>query len=170
MTKRRYYSYFQRFLCYIYRIWLLATRLKERTVDITGLQLTTIQCTMMQYIWTGFAALPDEVEAQSDSAQAARSAQDLAALVENLFQLCMMFWTDLHTNGVSSCSAIVHYFEVLGIHLYELAFRGAYDYTPYLSALIWVGRLLILEYSLLLRVYQHLTCPWLDRNYYPDQL
>jgi hypothetical protein len=36
-TKRRYYRYFQQFLCYIYRVWRLGRRLKERTLDITGL-------------------------------------------------------------------------------------------------------------------------------------
>ena len=46
-TQRRYHSYFQRFLCYIYRIWHLATRTNERTVDITSLQLITAQSTIM---------------------------------------------------------------------------------------------------------------------------
>jgi hypothetical protein len=59
---------------------------------------------------------------------------------------------------------------VLGIHPHELAFRSAYHYIPYLSALIWVGRLMLLEYSLPLRAYQYLTYPWPDRSHYPDQV
>jgi hypothetical protein len=42
--------------------------------------------------------------------------------------------------GVLEGKAIVYFSEVLGIHPYQLAYRTAYDYTPYLSALLWVGR------------------------------
>jgi hypothetical protein len=42
---------------------------------------------------------------------------------------------------------------VLGIYLYKLTLCTAYDYTLYLLALIWVGRLVTLEYALLLRAY-----------------
>jgi hypothetical protein len=38
-TKLRYYSYSERFLCYVYRIWLLAARVHAQTVKITRLQL-----------------------------------------------------------------------------------------------------------------------------------
>jgi hypothetical protein len=55
-----------------------------------------------------------------------------------------MFWTDLSTDGVLESKAIVYFSGVLGIYPYELAYRTAYDYTPYLLALLWVGRLLIL--------------------------
>jgi hypothetical protein len=72
-----------------------------------------------------------------------------------------MFWMDLSTNGVLESKAIVHFSRVLGIHPYELAYCTAYDYTLYLSALLWVGRLLVLEYALLLRAYTTLDIPWL---------
>lgn len=65
--------------------------------------------------------------------------------------------------------AIVHFFGVLGIHPYELAYRTAYAYTPYLSALLWVGRLIILEYALPLRAYTTLDVPWPARAAYVDQ-
>jgi hypothetical protein len=68
-----------------------------------------------------------------------------------------MFWTDLSTNGVLESKAIVYFSGVLGIHLYELAYYTAYDYTPYLLALLWVGRLLILEYALPLQAYTTLN-------------
>ena len=47
-----------------------------------------------------------------------------------------MFWTDISTDGPVEGKAIVHFSGVLRIYPYELAFRTAYDYTPYLSALI----------------------------------
>ena len=56
--------------------------------------------------------------------------------LEALFQLIAMFWTDVSTDGPVKGKFIVHFSGVLGIHPYELAFRTAYDYTPYLSALI----------------------------------
>ena len=166
-TRRRYYRYFQRFLCYIFRVWTIARRLKERTIDLTGLQLTEEQCRQMDSVWSGFTNLPGSLNSQADHVQ---SATNLAALIENLYQLMAMFWTDtsLHTDTYQS--AVVHYSGVLGIHPYELAFRDAYDYTPYLSALIWVGRLLLLEYALPRQQYAHLTFQWPDRNRYPDQL
>ncbi|KAF1354301.1 hypothetical protein EJ07DRAFT_86624, partial [Lizonia empirigonia] len=91
------------------------------------------------------------------------------SLLEALFQLLVMFWTDVSTDGAAEGKAIVHFSGVLGIHPYELAFRTAYDYTPYLSALIWVGRLIILEYALPLRAYDTLTIPWPAPARYPDQ-
>ncbi|PVH90791.1 hypothetical protein DM02DRAFT_507158, partial [Periconia macrospinosa] len=88
---------------------------------------------------------------------------------ENLFQLLVMFWTDLSTDGKMHRNAIVHFSGVLGIHPTELAFRKPYDYTPFLSALLWVGRLIILEYALPLAPYVHLQVPWPDRTTYQDQ-
>lgn len=43
-TRRRYYRYFQQFLCYVFRVWTIARRLKERTVDLTRLELPEKQC------------------------------------------------------------------------------------------------------------------------------
>jgi hypothetical protein len=79
-----------------------------------------------------------------------------------------MFWTDLSTNGVLENKAIVYFSGVLGIYLYELVYCTAYDYMLYLLALLWVGRLLILEYALLLRAYTTLNIPWLARAAYAD--
>jgi hypothetical protein len=57
----------------------------------------------------------------------------------------------------------------MGIHPYELAYRTAYDYTQYLSALLWVGRLIVLEHALPLRAYATLDVPWPARTTYEDQ-
>ncbi|KAJ9634203.1 hypothetical protein H2199_009087 [Coniosporium tulheliwenetii] len=163
-TKRKYYSYGQRFLCYIFRIQRLARNLREKTYDISGLQLSSQQVAMMDYIWAGLSDLVREADSTSVS-------QDIPpVLLENLFQLLVMFWTDLSRDGNMEQNAIVHFSGVLGIHPYELAYRRAYDYTPYLSALIWVGRLVILEYTLPLRSYSLLRTPWPDRASYGDQV
>ena len=162
-SRRRYQSYWRRFLCYIFRIRRLARNLRERTHDISGLQLSNPQVAMMDDIWAGLADLVKK----TDDTSVAQGVP--AVLLESLFQLFVMFWTDLSRDGRMEQNAIVHFSGVLGIHPHELAYRRAYDYTPYLSALLWVGRLVILEYTLPLKPYSHLRIPWPDRTSYGDQ-
>jgi hypothetical protein len=73
-----------------------------------------------------------------------------------------MFWTDISSDGKMHCNAIVYFSGVLGINPTELCFKKLYDYTLYLLALIWVGRLIILEYALPLKAYKQLKVPWPD--------
>ena len=162
-TRRRYYGYHERFLCYIFRIWALSRNMRETMKEITGLQLTTAQTAMMSYIWDSTATLVKD----TDGGKVPQNTPD--PIYENLFQLLVMFWTDISKDGKMHRNAIVHFSGVLGIHRTELAFRKPYDYTPFLSALIWVGRLIILEYALPLAPYVHLHVPWPDRTTYQDQ-
>lgn len=90
-------------------------------------------------------------------------------LSEALFQLSVMFWTYQSQDGVMDSSTIVHFTAVLGIHRSSLVYRDAYNFTPDLAALIWVGRLLFLEYSLPFYSYETLMCPWPARHTYPSQ-
>lgn len=162
-TKRRYYSIHERFLCYIFRVLALSRDLKESTKDISGLQLTTAQLAMMNHIWDHVTV----VSQQADFGILLQSS--LAGVHENLFQLLVMFWTDLSHDGNMSRSAIMNFSGVLGIHPTELCFRKPYDYTPFISALLWVGRLIVLEYALPLAPYNHLKTSWPARTAYPDQ-
>ncbi|KAF2158351.1 hypothetical protein M409DRAFT_34156, partial [Zasmidium cellare ATCC 36951] len=88
--------------------------------------------------------------------------------LEMLFQLFVTFWTDCPSDGDLDATAIARFSGVLGIRPSEHAFRTGYDYTPYLSALIWVGRLVLLEYAMPLRGYSSLPVPWPSREAYPD--
>jgi hypothetical protein len=92
-----------------------------------------------------------------------------ASLLELVFQLLVLFWMDVATDGTMETKAVLHFSGVLGIYPNELAFRKAYDYTSYLSAMIWVGRLVVLEYDLPLRPYQSLETPWPERAAYANQ-
>ncbi|PVH90623.1 hypothetical protein DM02DRAFT_483906, partial [Periconia macrospinosa] len=131
-TRRRYYGYHERFLCYIFRIWAVSQNIKEPVKEITG-------TSMMAYIWNSIAVLVEDMDG-------GKAPQDsLEPVYENLFQLLVMFWTNLSKDGNMHHNAIVHFSGVLGIHPTELVFRRPYDYTPFLSALIWVGRLIILK-------------------------
>ncbi|KAJ9655923.1 hypothetical protein H2201_008696 [Coniosporium apollinis] len=163
-SRRRYYSYWGQFLCYIFRIQRLSRDMKESTYDLSGLYLSKPQTTMMDHIW---ARLSDSMT-QADNGSVPKEVP--AVLLENLFQLFVMFWTDLSVDGKMEQNAIVHFSGVLGIHSRALAFRRAYDYTPYLSALLWVGRLVILEYALPVKPYSQLRIPWPNRASYPDQV
>ncbi|KHO10690.1 hypothetical protein MAA_11741 [Metarhizium robertsii ARSEF 23] len=90
-------------------------------------------------------------------------------LCEALFQLSMMFWTYQCQAGVMTSSTLVHFVAVMGVHRSSLAFRDAYNSTPMVAALIWVGRLFFLEYSLPLYSYDTLVYAWPARDAYLSQ-
>jgi hypothetical protein len=107
------------------------------------------------------------------TAAAGLNSQDAGAftvLAENLFQLFAMFWTDISKDGKMETCALVHFNGVLGIYPRELAYQTAYGFTPTLSAMAWIGRLLLLEYALPLEAYSHLKISWPSRTQYPDQV
>ena len=156
-TKQKYYLYFNRFLCYVFRSWRLCLQLGQNIEETYGLRLTRDQLVVIEAVWGAIANL-----------QAERTDLVPASLLELVFQLLVLFWTDVTTDGVLETKAVVHFSGVLGIHPNELAFRTAYDYTPYLSAMIWVGRLVILEYALPLRPYQSLETKWPERAAYTN--
>jgi hypothetical protein len=81
-----------------------------------------------------------------------------------------MFWTDLSADGIMNHNVIVQFSGVLGIHQTELCFWKPYDYTPFVSALLLVGRLVILKYALLVSPYKHLKVAWPARTAYADQV
>jgi hypothetical protein len=67
-----------------------------------------------------------------------------------------------------SRSAIMHFSSVLGIYPTELCFCTPYDNTLFVSALLWVGRLIILEYALPLALYNYVKVLWSKRTAYAD--
>jgi hypothetical protein len=118
---------------------------------------------MMDHVW-------DRTTASVKAADSGTVLQNSSAdICEGLFELPVMFWTDISLDGQMHPNAIVHFSGVLGIHPTELCFKKPYDYTPYLSALIRVGRLVILEYALPLTAYKQLKGPWPDRMTCQDQ-
>ena len=60
------------------------------------------------------------------------------------------------------CNAIVHFSGVLGICPAEPCIEKPYNYTLYMSALMQVGRLIILKYALPLTAYERLDVPLPD--------
>jgi hypothetical protein len=92
-----------------------------------------------------------------------------SCILETIFRLLVLFWTDTLIDGDQGAKAVIHFSGVLGIHLYKLTLRTAYDYTPYLSALIWVVRLVTLEYALPSRAYSSWNPLLQARSTYADQ-
>lgn len=85
-------------------------------------------------------------------------------LEEKLFQLCVKFV--MQRSEWEDESALCHFTAVLGIDMKKGTFRRPHNYTPMLSGIIWVNRLLMLEYALPKRAYR--TLGWQDRKAYGD--
>ncbi|KAH7187148.1 hypothetical protein DER44DRAFT_753975 [Fusarium oxysporum] len=90
-------------------------------------------------------------------------------LSEAIFQLSMMFWTYQEPIGDMSASTIILYTAVLGIQGPSLSFHPAYSSSPKLAALMWIGRLLFLEYAVPVYAYNTLDFVWPSRTAYPSQ-
>ncbi len=58
------------------------------------------------------------------------------ALVEALYRLFVLFWTNSSATSRLESKAIINFSGVLGIHPLQLAYCSVYDYTPNLAALI----------------------------------
>jgi hypothetical protein len=143
----------------VFRLWQLCQTLGRSLGEEYGLELSEVQVQRMESVWSGLSAYHlNDAELFPSS-----------GISEAVFQLLVMFWTDTLIDGVLEGKAIVHFSGVLGVYPYELAYRTAYDYTLYLSALLWVGRLIVLEYALPLRAYTSLDVHWPVRATYVDQ-
>ncbi|KFZ18998.1 hypothetical protein V502_03895 [Pseudogymnoascus sp. VKM F-4520 (FW-2644)] len=167
-----YFTVWRQFLCYVFRAWATAEPLRE---EIYGLRFQEKEARLMDYIWgemldpVGGGGLADGDSDDSDDADGAREAQ-LQHLSETLLQLSVCFWTFRSTSGNMYESAVVHFTTVMGVHRQALSYRTAYTYTPTLSALVWIGRLLLLEYALPSRAYATLGAQWQARDGYADQV
>jgi hypothetical protein len=141
---------------------MLSRRLRQSTTHLCGFELSNPQKSALDSVWAtliGITAVGTENHATVSIPEAG---------LELLFQLSITFWTEIPSSGDVESTAIAHFSGVLGVHSSEYAFRRAYDYTPSISSLIWVGRLVLLEYALPLRPYKHLPIPWPGREDYND--
>lgn len=90
-------------------------------------------------------------------------------LQESLFELSVEILQNdsASLEGDVFANPLVHFAAILGIQRSTYAFQGPQDYTCHLSALIWVARVLLVEYALPLRAYR--TQGWPDRSAYYNQ-
>lgn len=82
----------------------------------------------------------------------------------------MMFWTHQDPAGDMASSTLIHFTAVLGIHRHSLAYRQPHHSTSGFAGLIWVGRILFLEYALPRSAYATLPLYWPARHTYPSQV
>ncbi|KAH7029932.1 uncharacterized protein B0I36DRAFT_412480 [Microdochium trichocladiopsis] len=94
----------------------------------------------------------------------------LAELLELLFELCIMFCMQSFSDGDPSSALLIYFSGILGISPDCRGFRTAKLYTPHLSALIYIQRLLFLEYSLPLEAYNHIGIPRRPRFHQHERL
>jgi hypothetical protein len=83
-----------------------------------------------------------------------RKMHDAAAeLLELLFELSISFMTEEFRDGQPSSSMLIYYTGILALRGTGETFRSAKLYTPILSQLIYIQRLLFLEYALPYQAY-----------------
>ncbi|OBT48771.1 hypothetical protein VE00_00842 [Pseudogymnoascus sp. WSF 3629] len=148
--RTRYIATWKRFICYIFRVWATAKPLRQ---EIYGIRFREQEAALMESVWEGLLNNNDAHQGEPDKAEPNSGSDPRPRLTEALFQVSMTFWTFRSTTGNLAPSVLVHFTSVLGVHRRALAYKSAYSYTPMLSALIWVSRLLFFEYALPLRAY-----------------
>ena len=77
-------------------------------------------------------------------------------LAELIFRLGVFLATEPFTDGQPSSSLLVYFSGVLGCTEDGSTFRRSKEYTPQLSALIYIQRLLLLEFALPYKAYTYL--------------
>jgi hypothetical protein len=84
-------------------------------------------------------------------------------LLELIFQLSMIFSIQRFIDGQIASNLLIYFSGVLGFSVDGRRFLSAKHYTPYLSDLIYVQRLLFLEHALSFRPYLHLGISYRSR-------
>lgn len=160
-TLKRYTRIWSSAICYFFRMWDQERRLKEHTAQLCGIEFTPDQRGCMRSVWSRFERLTS-----------CRGSHELLSIpqeeIEAVMQLSILFWTERPKDANLESTAVARFSGILGIHPEEHAFRRAYDYTPLLSALIWIGRALLVEYALPLESYETLSQRWPAREEHPD--
>jgi hypothetical protein len=95
----------------------------------------------------------DQADGSPESSDQPETISLPSKCLEQLFQLNIMFITDEFTDGQPSSSLLVYFSGILGFSPDAQSFQPAKSFTPHLSALIYIQRLLFLEYALPYRAY-----------------
>jgi hypothetical protein len=98
---------------------------------------------------------PDE-ESLDEASLALGPYSGIEELRELVFQLSITFSTASFTEGQPGSSLLVYFSGILGFSPDAQSFLPAKRFTPCLSGLIYIQRLLFLEYSLPYRAYPHI--------------
>jgi hypothetical protein len=91
----------------------------------------------------------------------------LTRMAEKLMQLSIAFITEEFPSGDNIHSPLVHFADVMGISNRTGQFNEPYNYTSHVAGLMWMCRLLIMEYALPSREY--ITLGWQSHNAYENK-
>jgi len=89
-------------------------------------------------------------------------------IIEKMFAVTISFIRENFMQGDGRDTPLLYFSAVLGIDLRGKKLRPSYNYTPCLAGIIWIARLITLEYALPKVAYEYEHLP--DRSYYPDHL
>src|SRR5579871_2092714 len=135
-TRYRYQRQWQWFLCFCFRAWRLDPALRQRVFG-PALDLAPFDAKMRQ-IW--------DLLDQTERIPLPLPLRD--ELVERVRELSWQFLiTPTPQHHRHYHYPLLYFAGVLGIHPSSLAYRTAYQFTPILAGLLWVSRLLLLEYA-----------------------
>src|SRR5271165_599149 len=135
-TRYRYQRQWQCFLCFCFRAWRLDPALRQRVFG-PALDLAPYDATMRQ-IW--------DLLHQAERTPLPLPLQD--ELVDRVRELSWQFLIyPIPQHHRHYHYPLLYFVGVLGIHPYSLDYRTAYQFTPILAGLLWVSRLLLLEYA-----------------------
>jgi hypothetical protein len=88
-------------------------------------------------------------------------------VAEKLMQLSIAFITQYFPTGDNLRSPLIHFADIMDISNKFGRFNEPYNYTTYIAGLIWMVRLLIMEYALPSREYS--TLGWPSHLNYEDK-
>jgi len=91
----------------------------------------------------------------------------LTRIAEKVMQLSIAFITQYFPEGDDLHSPLMHFADVMGISNRTGRFNEAYNYTSYIAGLMWVIRLLMMEYALPSRAY--ITLNWPSHEVYENK-
>lgn len=80
-------------------------------------------------------------------------------MLELLFQLSVTICTEQYTDGRPSSTLLVYFSGIFGLNTEATGFKRAKQFTSTLSGLIYIQRLILLEYAIPLHAYPHIGLP-----------
>ena len=157
----------------MFRVWAAPHNIQN---EVFGVQYTDLQLYLLDKTWTTLSIA--QVESQTATLEPCGTpgeadplhligGQIQQELSKWLFHLSYSFLADLYSSSNTENSPLVYFTGVLGIHQQTLMYRTVYLFTPVLAGLIWIGRLLILEYALPAEAWTVLK--WPAKMSYKDQ-
>jgi Orsellinic acid/F9775 biosynthesis cluster protein D len=156
-TLTKYCRHWKSFLACLFRILEIEKEIQDQEYGIRYNQQTEQYATAVLLL--AKELLNEEISAEERTAQ-------LNKLSQRLMQLCIEILRHRYRTGDIYENPLLFFTAVLGIDQQKLMFRRPETYTSYLAGLVWINRLLLLEFALPQHAWTGLD--WPDRTAYED--